>query len=249
MSQSLAKATWPGGGDMGEATIMDFGLGKYLEMFEERFGHRAATGLIFFITLGLIAVLLPLIMHNLVGPVMEGFNVLSGGNLVPTLTEMTWRDYIEVIGSLFLAMGCVVPMMFFLIARSDAKYQLQMRRMNRLRQGALGGRIDRNAERAKRKRWNIVLALFSGILLIIMLGALTLLTVDKSLLRLYNKKADALQAQDLHLGSGEKSLRFTEERLKRRVDALETAVKKVCDDSPSIRKKCDDAFRTISASR
>jgi hypothetical protein len=53
---------------------MDFGFGRFLEMFEERFGYRATSGLLLLIALGISAFSLGLVWNVVLEPFVELFS-------------------------------------------------------------------------------------------------------------------------------------------------------------------------------
>lgn len=57
---------------------MDFGLSKYLEMFEERFGRKASTVLLCLITLAIVALCLDFAYHKLFLPIYRVTLTVTG---------------------------------------------------------------------------------------------------------------------------------------------------------------------------
>ena len=56
--------------------MIDIGIGRFLEMFEERFGRHATTCLLAVIGLGVLAVCLPLIWTNLFVPIFKASRIV-----------------------------------------------------------------------------------------------------------------------------------------------------------------------------
>jgi len=139
---------------------MDFGLSKYLEMFEARFGHPAATCLIVFMTLMLIAFGWPPIWHNLCLPLYALFVSISTGNAESFLAELTWRDVLSFIstGIVLLLFVGIFLLLFTLYFNTD--YQMALRRMDRLRAKAMTGkRVIPNRVALRRRQAVITLLL------------------------------------------------------------------------------------------
>jgi hypothetical protein len=71
---------------------MDIGLGKFLEMFEERFGRKATTVLLGIIALGITGGMLNLIYQYLFTPLMEAFLIIQTKGLLNFLEQIVLAD-------------------------------------------------------------------------------------------------------------------------------------------------------------
>jgi len=67
---------------------MDIGLGRFLEMFEERFGRTATTVLVGIIGLAVIAFCVPLIWNNLIMPIYLGVSAIIQGIPIPSWDDL-----------------------------------------------------------------------------------------------------------------------------------------------------------------
>lgn len=86
---------------------MDIGLGRFLEMFEERYGRLASTCLIGVIALGIVSVLIPLIWQNLARPIYGFCSDLVHGVAEIKLPEFGWES-ISNIGAGIMTLGAIV---------------------------------------------------------------------------------------------------------------------------------------------
>jgi hypothetical protein len=84
LEQVLARIT-----DSMYRLAMDIGLGKFLEMFEDRFGRKATTGLLFMIGLGVLAVVIP--------PIYEHLIIIIGKIHSPEVITLNWTDVSQVV--------------------------------------------------------------------------------------------------------------------------------------------------------
>jgi hypothetical protein len=95
---------------------MDVGLGRFLEMFEERFGRRATTCLLAFIAVGIVAFFLPIIWGNLIKPTYDfSAQVAQGAAQIrlPNVGFIGAVIYVLRVG-FAIAMTFIVTLLFFL---------------------------------------------------------------------------------------------------------------------------------------
>src|ERR1700730_1980150 len=88
---------------------VDIGLGRFLEMFEERFGRKATTGLLAIIGLGVTAFMLSLIWEHLITPLYSLAGAVVGKPHSPVGLgfNLTWAD-VSQIGLTILAIIAIV---------------------------------------------------------------------------------------------------------------------------------------------
>jgi hypothetical protein len=84
--------------DSGYRLAVDIGLGRFLEMFEERFGRKATTVLLAVIGLGVTAFMFSLIWEYLVVPLYSLAGVVIGKLYSPIGVgfNLTWADVSQV---------------------------------------------------------------------------------------------------------------------------------------------------------
>jgi hypothetical protein len=77
---------------------VDIGLGRFLEMFEERFGRKATTALLAIIGLGVTAFMLSLIWEHLIIPLYSLAGIVIGKPHSPTGLgfNLTWADVSQI---------------------------------------------------------------------------------------------------------------------------------------------------------
>jgi hypothetical protein len=110
MKQVLARII-----DSAYRLAMDIGLGKFLEMFEERFGRKATTALLFMIGLGVLAVVIPPIYEHLIMPLYSFAGVFIGKIHSPEEITLTWTD-VSQIGLTILQVMLTILQVFIIIA-------------------------------------------------------------------------------------------------------------------------------------
>jgi E3 ubiquitin-protein ligase DOA10 len=105
---------------------MDFGLDKFIEMFEERFGRKVTTALLVLIGVGIASVMVHLIWTNLIRPIYSytksinlfGFAAHAGG--------FSWSDAANFGLSLFfwvLRIECYVANRFGHFFNLEKRYR------------------------------------------------------------------------------------------------------------------------------
>jgi len=103
MKQVLARTT-----DSLYHMAMDIGLGKFLEMFEERCGRKATTVLLFLIALGAVAVVISPIYDHLIMPLYSFAGVIVGKTRFPAGLTLTWVDVSQILLTILQVMLIIV---------------------------------------------------------------------------------------------------------------------------------------------
>ncbi len=90
--------------------LMDFGLDKFIEMFEARFGKKATTALLILIGAGIASAMVNLIVRDLIIPL---YDVILGlidlgafGRVVKLAQSITKSQLIAGIVEVFITVGC-----------------------------------------------------------------------------------------------------------------------------------------------
>lgn len=235
---------------------MDFGLGRYLEMFEERFGHRATTGLVLFITAGLVAVISPLIWRNLWEPIYGAATSFAHGRVPAFLASLTWGDFVAFLTTGMVLFGGIVILASGIWVQFDTKYLIEMRRMNRLRRVAMTGPEKTEVRIAKRRlrTFLIVLPIVAcGVAFvyfsIVATGAkIQLNTLEPQLNADIAKKdkllklADRLDAKTDATSRNIDKLKISLDGLEKQNGQLRDALSQICRKSPTVAATCKAAL-------
>src|SRR5258708_892820 len=80
---------------------MEWGLGKYLEMFEERFGKKATTVLICVLTLALISLCMAITYEKLILPIYHAVQYVTGDH---SLYDLLRHDIVSAIWTAAIAL-------------------------------------------------------------------------------------------------------------------------------------------------
>lgn len=109
---------------------MEFGLGKFLEMFEERFGKKATTYLLALIGLGISSWMVKLIFTNAIWPLSKLIKQLP--EIVNSSWHTLWINFAAIAVSVGLTMTLVslaISVLFWVGIYYDRKVLTEVRQL------------------------------------------------------------------------------------------------------------------------
>ena len=106
---------------------MEFGLGKYLEMFEDRFGRRATTALITILSLALLSVCIKTIYYDLFLHLYHAIQSITGDHSLYQLLKE------QAVSFIFSGVASIIGLLLF----QEVITAWSSRRIEKIRQRAI----------------------------------------------------------------------------------------------------------------